>query len=121
MNSKSRYAAGAAAALLVTLGGSTAAVADTDCDMLVTVELTPDVPNASDTGFLSSLLNNHPDYHLDLLQLDNPSRVELELAGPGPEYLCQNVIETMQKDARVLSIHVNATTRPLLATQSGAH
>ncbi|MGO9852761.1 MAG: hypothetical protein ACLPTM_14250 [Steroidobacteraceae bacterium] len=76
--------------------------------MRLTVELTPDVPNADDAGFLSSLLSNHPEYRLDLLRLDDPSLIELELAGPGPEYLCQSVIETMRKDARVLSIRVHA-------------
>ena len=113
-----RCSACTAATLLAMLGGRAAAAADTDCHLRVTVELTPDVPNASDVGFLSSLLNNHPDYRLDLLQLDDPSRIELELAGPGPAYLCQNVVETMRRDARVLSIHVDPSAAAIAAVQT---
>jgi hypothetical protein len=35
------------------------------------------------------------------------SVIVTELAGPGPEYRCRNVVETMRKDARVLSIHLD--------------
>jgi hypothetical protein len=99
------------------LGGSTAAVGDTECYLRVTVELTPDVPDARNEGFLSSLLSNHPDYRLDLLRVDDPSRIELELMGPGPEYLCQDVVETMRKDARVLFVHVDSAAPALVAVQ----
>jgi hypothetical protein len=109
-------AAAAGAVLLAVLASKTAAAApDTSCEARLTVELTPDVPNASDEGFLSSLLNNHPDYHLNLLELDSPSLIEIELEGPGPEYRCQNVIETMRKDARVLSLRVESVEPPATA------
>lgn len=85
------------------------AAADEQCGAQLTVELTPDVPDAGDDGFLSSLLNNQTDYRLDLLREDDTSVVELNLSGPGPEYRCENVIETMRKDARVLSIRVDST------------
>lgn len=86
--------------------------ADTDehCNAQLTVELTPDVPDAGDDGFLSSLLNNHPDYQLQLIQKDDPSVIELQLSGPGPEYRCELVIQTMRNDGRVLSVHVDSDT-----------
>jgi hypothetical protein len=78
------------------------------CAMRLSVELTPDVPDPRDLGFLSSLLSNHPDYQLTLQHQYDGSVIVLDLAGPGPEYQCQNVIETMRRDARVLSVHVDS-------------
>ena len=103
----------AAVVLLAVVGGRTAwAAPSTPCDLQLTVELTPDVPDASDAGFLSSLLNNHSDYRLELLRQDGPSAIGLDLAGPGPEYLCQSVVETMRRDARVLSVRVDSPETP---------
>ena len=104
-----------AAALITALGAlilvgasSTAnAASPASCDMRLIVELTPDVPNPGDLGFLSSLLSNHPDYRLTLQQEDDAYAIVLDLAGPGPGYRCQNVIETIRKDARVLSVRVD--------------
>ncbi len=78
------------------------------CAARLTVEVSPSVPRAADDGFLSSLLNNHFTYRLDLLRQDASSVLEVELTGPGPEYRCQKVIEAMRKDARVQSIHVDS-------------
>ncbi len=87
-----------------------------------------DLP-AGEAGRLSSLLNNHPGYRLSLLREIDPSLIELDLAGPGPDYLCQNVIDTMRKDGRVLSIQVHslkardsfvATPRPVQKATVGA-
>jgi hypothetical protein len=104
------WAAVAAVALLAALGRpSPAAAQESLCEVRLTVELTPDVPQASDDGFLSSLLNNHIAYRLELLRQDDSSIIEVDLRGPGPEYRCQNVIESMSKDARVESIHVEST------------
>ena len=75
------------------------------CDLQLTVELTPDVPDPTDAGFLSSLLNNHPGYRLELLRVIDPALLELDLSGPGPGYQCVGVINTIRKDARVLSVH----------------
>jgi hypothetical protein len=84
------------------------AASPSPCAMRLSVELTPDVPNPRDLGFLSSLLSNHPDYQLTLQYEHDGSVIVLDLAGPGPEYQCQNVIETMRRDARVLSVHVDS-------------
>jgi hypothetical protein len=97
------------AALVAVLGGPSVTVGQEEvCDARLIVELDPDVPNVSNDGFLSSLLNRHFNYHLELLRLDDQdaSIVEVELTGPGPEYRCQNVIETMRRDARVASIRI---------------
>jgi hypothetical protein len=113
-----RRAAGTVAAvmLLAASAGTTAAEArGTDCEARLTIELTPDVPDASNQGFLSSLLDNHPAYRLDLLREDGPSVIEVELAGPGPDYLCQGVIETMRKDARVQSLIVDFNDSEILS------
>ena len=85
------------------------AAAATECDIQLTVELTPDVPDPSDAGFLSSLLNNHPGYRLELLRVIDPALIELDLVGPGPGYRCEGVIDTMRKDARVLSVRIDNT------------
>ena len=100
----------AAVALLAALAGPlTAAAEEGTCDVRLSVEVSPSVPQATDDGFLSSLLNNHLDYRLDLLRQDDSSDLEVELTGPGPDYRCQKVIEAMRRDARVQSIHVEST------------
>jgi hypothetical protein len=85
--------------------GDSAAASPPVCDRRLSVELTPDVPNPLDPGFLSSLLGNQVSYRLTLLGRRPGSVILVELTGPGPEYLCQNVVETMRKDGRVLAIH----------------
>ena len=102
--------AAAALALLATLGHSAPVVAQeaSVCAARLTVEVSPSVPQAADDGFLSSLLNNHFTYRLDLLRQDSSSVLEVELTGPGPEYRCEKVIEAMRKDARVQSIEVQS-------------
>jgi hypothetical protein len=103
-------AVAAVVALLAVLGGpSTAAAEETVCKARLTVELSPGVPRVSDDGFLSSLLNNHVSYRLELLRQDGFSVIEVDLTGPGPSYRCQNIIESMRKDARVESIRVDST------------
>jgi hypothetical protein len=96
------------AVMLVALfGSSTAAVASpARCDMRLTVELTPDIPNPRDVGFLSSLLSDHASYRLSLWQEPSDSLIVLELTGPGPDYRCENVVEAIRRDGRVLSVHV---------------
>jgi hypothetical protein len=97
--------------LLVPGSGSAANAAPPAlCDLQLRVELTPDVPDPRDLGFLSSLLGNHPGYRLTLLQEADGSVIVLDLTGPGPGYVCRNVVEAMRRDARVLSVHVQRET-----------
>lgn len=76
------------------------------CYVRLRVELTPDVPNPRGAGFLSSLLGNHPEYLLTLRGRDsgNGDVVALDLIGPGPVVYCREVIESIRKDARVISV-----------------
>lgn len=83
-NSRASSAVAALAVLAVLGGSSTAAAEEAVCEARLTVELSPGVPRASDDGFLSSLLNNHFSYRLELLRQDGSSVVEVDLTGPGP-------------------------------------
>lgn len=78
------------------------------CDMQLQVELTPDVPDPSDAGFVSSLLGNHADYRLTLQRLDpeDSSVIVLDLTGPGPKAGCLQVVQAMRKDGRVAVVTV---------------
>jgi hypothetical protein len=96
-----------AAVLAAVLGSCVAAASPAVCNMRLTIELTPDVPDPLDSGFLSSLLNNKVSYRLTLLSQQPGSVIVTELVGPGPEYRCRNVVETMRKDGRVLSVHLD--------------
>ena len=94
--------------LIAVLGSSAAAAAPpAPCDMRLSIELTPDVPNPGALGFLSSLLGDHSGYQLTLRRQRDGSVIVLELTGPGPEYRCWNVVEAMRKDGRVLSVRVH--------------
>jgi hypothetical protein len=87
------------------------------CEMRLRIELSPEVPNPRDAGFLSSLLGNHPDYRLTLGEPDaeSASDLTLDLTGPGPDRGCREVVDSMRKDARVVSVEVERdafTTAP---------
>jgi hypothetical protein len=77
------------------------------CDLRLTVQLTPDVPNPTDMGFLDSLLSNQVDYQLILRRERSDTLLVVELTGPGPYYRCRNAIEAIRRDGRVVSVHVN--------------
>ena len=94
----------AAAALA---GGVAEPAAAEVCDRRLTVELTPDVPDSREAGFLSSLLSNEVGYQLVFRGRADDTNIVLELIGPGPGYRCQEAIQTMRRDARVVSVHVN--------------
>jgi hypothetical protein len=102
-----------AALLAAMLASNIAAASPAVCNMRLSIELTPDVPDPLDSGFLSSLLNNQVNYRLTLLGRQPGSVIVTELAGPGPEYRCRNVVEAMRKDGRVLSIHLDQDTESL--------
>ena len=92
--------------VLASASGPAIAAPPATCGLRLGVVLTPDIPNPADPGFLSSLVSNHPGYLLTLRREERDSVLALELSGPGPESGCRNVIETMRRDARVLSVHV---------------
>jgi hypothetical protein len=96
---------GAAVPLAVLASGAAAAAPAASCDRLLAVQLTPDVPDSRDASFVSSLLGNHPGYHLTARRQRDGSGLVFELTGPPSEYLCESVVEAMRKDGRVLSIH----------------
>jgi hypothetical protein len=77
------------------------------CAMRLSLEVTPDVPDPTDGGFLSSLLGDHPTYQLFLLSRDDDTHVTLQLQGPGPAERCREVLTSMSHDGRVQSIQEN--------------
>ena len=77
------------------------------CAMRLNVQVTPDVPNPGDGGFISSLLGDHPGYHLFVLQVVDNTNVILQLQGPGSRDRCQAVVDSIRNDGRVASIQVN--------------
>ncbi len=97
---------GLVAVVFVTASSAAHAASPAVCYMRLEVVLTPDVPDPRNPGFLSSLLSNQLGYRLILLRQDPGSGLVLDLSGPGPEYRCETVIETMRRDARVLSVSV---------------
>jgi hypothetical protein len=74
------------------------------CSLRLAVELTPDVPNVRDGGFLSSLLGDHPGYRLSLQSEIDDTHLVLQLTGPGTPDACENVVDSMRDDGRVISI-----------------
>ena len=86
--------------------GADEPIAAPKCAMHLSVEVTPDVPNPGDGGFISSLLGNHAGYQLFLLRVVSDTQVELQLEGPGPNERCQEVVDAMSDDGRVESIDV---------------
>jgi hypothetical protein len=97
-----------AALLLIALLGCGLAEAASGpmCDWTLRVELTPDVPDPRDPGFLSSLLSNEISYRLVFRGASDDSNILLELIGPGPAYRCRETIQTMRQDGRIAAIHV---------------
>jgi hypothetical protein len=92
---------------LAALAGGHVAMADpAPCDMRLSVELTPDVPDPRDEEFISSLLDDQVDYQLTLRREASDTDIVLQLTGPGPAYRCQKVLDVIRRDARVQSVHV---------------
>jgi hypothetical protein len=101
---------GAVALISVLASNVACATPHEPCDVKLTVELTPDVPNPADMGFLGSLLSDQVAYRLNLRRQRSDTLLVLELTGPGPFYRCQNAIKAIRRDGRVLSVRVNQTT-----------
>jgi hypothetical protein len=89
------------------ISNTSIAAAPARCDVRLTVELTPDVPDPTDEGFLDSLLSDQVDYQLSLRRERSDSLLVVELTGPGPAYRCRNAIQAIRRDGRVLSVHVH--------------
>lgn len=81
-------------------------IAPPKCALRLSVEVTPDVPNPGDGGFISSLLGDHASYQLFLLQVVDDTHVNLQLQGPGPAERCQAVVASISNDGRVASVQV---------------
>jgi hypothetical protein len=77
------------------------------CSMVLSVEVTPDVPNPGSGAFISSLLGNHTEYQLFLLRVVDDTHVSLRLQGPGPNERCQAVVDSISNDGRVQSIETS--------------
>lgn len=76
------------------------------CSLQLAVELDSDVPDATDPGFLSSLVGNHVNFSLVIERVIDDSNVELQLNGPGSRENCLEVVDAMRRDARVENIEV---------------
>jgi hypothetical protein len=94
--------------LIFGMTSAAAQAASTPCDLQLRVELSPDVPNPLDAAFLSSLLGNHAGYRLtrDWQEPESVYLFTLDLTGPGPQTGCREVVDSMRRDARVVSIEV---------------
>jgi hypothetical protein len=82
-------------------------VAPPQCSMVLSVEVTPDVPNPGNGAFISSLLGNHTEYQLFLLRVVDDTHISLRLQGPGPNERCQAVVDSISNDGRVQSIETS--------------
>lgn len=78
------------------------------CEVRLRVKLTQGVPDPIDAGSLRTLLRDHSDYRLTVQRQipEDPSVVALVLTGPGPTAGCREVINSMRKDVRVVSVQV---------------
>jgi hypothetical protein len=74
------------------------------CALRLSVEVTPDVPNPTDPGFISSLLGDNVGYQLFLVQRVDDTHVNLQLQGPGEKSNCRAVVKSMREDGRISSI-----------------
>ena len=77
------------------------------CSMVLSVEVTPDVPNPGNGAFISSLLGNHTEYQLFLLRVVDDTHVNLQRQGSGGAERCPAVVDSMSGDGRVASIQAN--------------
>ena len=93
------------AALAVALAaGDVEAAEQGACDVRVAVELTPDVPNARDPGFLDSLMAD-PTFLLTWVS-DTDSGIVVDLTGPGPGERCKDALQELSRNTHVLNVTV---------------
>jgi hypothetical protein len=100
---------GAAIVLLLAapVASADAPMAPPQCALRLSVEVTPDVENPADPGFISSLLGDNVGYQLFLLNRVDDTHVNLQLQGPGAMSNCRAVAKSMREDGRVSSIQEN--------------
>lgn len=96
----------AAAAVLLSPAWSRAdqPIAAPVCALRLSIEVTPDVPNPADPGFLSSLLGVNGGFQMFVLQVVDDTHVIAQLQGPGTAEHCRAVVDGMRNDGRVASI-----------------
>ena len=82
-------------------------IAPPKCALRLSVEVTSDVANPGDGGFISSLLGDHVGYQLFLLHVVDDTHVNLQLQGPGPAERCQAVVDSISNDGRIVSVQVS--------------
>jgi hypothetical protein len=80
------------------------AVAKDTCHLRVAVELTPDVPNPSDQGFLDSLIAD-PVFQLTWVS-SSDSGIVVDLSGPGPASRCRSAMKQISTNTHVLNVAV---------------
>jgi hypothetical protein len=76
------------------------------CTLRLSITLSLDVPDATDPGFLSSLIGNNVGYRIFVRQRVDPNHIVVDLIGPGPDYRCRDVKDSISQDGRVQSINV---------------
>jgi hypothetical protein len=81
-----------------------AAAGPATCIVRLPVELTPEVPNPSGRGFISSLLGNHVADRLTLMRQIDDTSIDAKLDGPGTGESCEEVVENMRGDGRAAVI-----------------
>ncbi len=107
MNPRQRLCAAGSALVALTLICGGAAATPASCDRRLVIGLTPDVPDPRSAGFLSSLLGNHPEYTLALRGQREGSVIVVDLIGPHQGYSCDDVVQAIRKDGRVLYVHLH--------------
>jgi len=98
--------AGAALAAVGAVGTAHAQPPPEPCHSRLIVQLSPEVPDQRDPGFLSSL-EGTPGFRLVWKGHSNTDMTTtLELIGPGPAYRCMQEVDRMRNDARVIDLRV---------------
>ncbi len=74
------------------------------CDVQLSVQLTPDVQNPTDPGFLNSIVAD-PQYRLSWIE-GTGTAATVELTGPGSDERCANGVSRLGRSGYVLNVSV---------------
>jgi hypothetical protein len=88
----------------ILVAGAVRAGPQESCNLRLAVELTPDVPNPRDPGFLGSLLAD-PVFHLTWVR-NTDSGIVVDLGGPGPSYRCKSALRQLKRNTHVLDVKI---------------